>query len=80
MWMRLVLGFVVLALILLIMRISYINDKLRNVDEQLSDLVTHAYLHNYLDLSVHTPSQASFDAAVKLMTPSPKHELRTHDE
>ena len=49
MW-KLLLGFILVALVLLIMRISQLNDKIASMDEQLSDFVTNDYLLDIMDI------------------------------
>ncbi len=44
----LIIGLVA-VLVLLIMRISQINEKLACMDEQLSDFVTHKFLNDYME-------------------------------
>jgi predicted Holliday junction resolvase-like endonuclease len=44
------IGFLLVALILLIMRISNINEKLDLMDENLSDKVSHEYFDRFYEL------------------------------
>jgi len=69
---QVLIGFVFIALILLIMRISNLNVQVAHLDEQMSDLVTHDYLRSVLMMSKDrmTPEdmQAELDKMKKRLT------------
>ena len=75
MW-KLVLGFIFIALILLIMRISHLNEKIASMDEQLSDFVTHEYLEEFIQIKHGTLSKTEMQTEIQNI----KERLRTQAE
>lgn len=61
------IGFVLVALILLIMRISNINEKLDSMDEHLSDKVTYNYFDSFYELQQQKLSPQEMKSQVAAM-------------
>ena len=48
--LRVLLAILFGTLLLLIMRVSHLNDKISSMDQQLSDVVTHDYLDDFYEI------------------------------
>ena len=67
-----------MIVVLLIMRISQINDKLTCIDEQLSDCVTHKFLTDYVE-NRHTKKEDMINEVEELKKRMNKHD-KTHKQ
>jgi len=61
------MGFIFIALILLIMRISNLNEKIAIMDEQLSDFVTQEYLSELTQIQENKLSRKEMEDEVVKM-------------
>jgi len=53
---KIIIAFVFVALLLLIMRVSHLNEHVSSIDEQLSDYATRDYIDEYIKLRASSPS------------------------
>jgi predicted Holliday junction resolvase-like endonuclease len=57
-------AFIFISLILLIMRVSQLNVKILSVDQQLSDVVCHEYLDDYMSIQKKDLSRQEMDEKI----------------
>lgn len=62
--LKLLVVFVFVALVLLIMRVSNLNGKIASMDQQLSDLATHEYVQELIDIRTKQTTATSMAAEI----------------